>query len=936
MDVRSNLGPVVCDNSFLTTELSHLNGNLNIGHLNCTSLNLKPNSSKFSEIKHILNGGILNVFGVSETWLNDAVSIGVADIPGYLCYRNDRAYGRGGGVALYISKYIEHKVVYKSNNYGVVEYLFVELLYSGKKVLVGVVYLPHGDFESFEREVSDLVVHYSHILIMGDFNNNMFDPFKSSRVRNICDRLGLAPIHNMMPTHFDIRYKSTSLIDYFLVSSPELVVKSGQFQCPSITRHSFIFLSIRTILFNTEQYYEYFDYKAVNIDSINAKISECNFNDIYLTNCVDEQVQILNGNLRLLHSLVPLKRRKIRIHSDDWINNPEIKYYVSLRDLAYTTYYRNKTDENWKAFCRYRNKAKSIIRKHKKIAHYLMFDHKSSKEIWMILNKNGVGRPVDHFEIADPNIINNAFLSNQICDGIDFVDVSNIPYDGFSFRSVSILELFTAFDLIKSKAVGFDGFSLEFLKLLLPMISNYVLHLVNTILMTSNFPSFWKIAKIVPIKKNSNVLGIDDLRPISILPILSKMVEHLIKIQLVDYINNKAFLHDCQSGFRCNRSATSLLIGLTDNIRKNISSKGPCVLLSLDLTKAFDRVNHSLIIHKLYRYFGFSRSACNLIASYLAGRKQYVVSSGCSSGLLPVYSGVPQGSVLGPLLFIMFVDDLYDKVSSSICQPFSFADDVQLLFKGDSMFPEVLQASIDHTVDLLCNWMSDNCLSVNPFKTKAMLFGDSGNNNFTIVLNNNFIEFVDKIKCLGIFIDTKLTFDSHVNSVISKVNFMLRKLYSLDLLLPFYIKERVIHGLIMPIFLYGLEVYSGTLGYIIKRVRLAFNRVMRYLYSLKLSQHVSCYVSKFLGFTFEDFIKFRCLLHFYKIYKLKNPQYLVELFEFGRSIRNKQLKIPMLTSILERSFLVRISRDFNKLPISLREFNLSVCTYKKKLKQSFV
>ncbi|KAI8114877.1 RNA-directed DNA polymerase from mobile element jockey [Lucilia cuprina] len=261
------------------------------------------------------------------------------------------------------------------------------------------------------------------------------------------------------------------------------------------------------------------------------------------------------------------------------------------------------------------------------------------------------------------------------------------------------------------------------------------------------------VARIVLLNKNSGINDGNDFRPISMLPILSKMVEHLIKFQLVKHIDDGRLLHDCQTGFRCNRNTTSLLLGLTDNIRR-CGNRGNCVLLSLDLAKAFYRVNHSILVEKLH-----------------------------------------------------------SRISSNICLPFSFADDVQLLFRGDVEFPDVLQSVIDHTADLLFSWVQDNDLSVNVSKTKAMLFGICGNNNnFSVTLGNNMIEFVGKLKCLGVILDRELNFEGHVNSVVSRVNFTLRKLYSLD-----YIKKRVVHGLIMPIFLYALEVYSGTFGYVIKR-----------------------------------------------------------------------------------------------------------------------
>lgn len=137
----------------------------------------------------------------------------------------------------------------------------------------------------------------------------------------------------------------------------------------------------------------------------------------------------------------------------------------------------------------------------------------------------------------------------------------------------------------------------------------------------------------------------------------------------------------------------------------------------------------------------------------------------------------------------------------------------------------------------------------------------------------------------------------------------------------------------MPIFLYGMEIYSGTFGFVLRKLRLLFNRVIRYIYSIKLHQHITNYVKSFLGCSLMGFIQMRSLLHFYKIYINKTPTFLVDLFKFGRSARNVQIVIPRMSSALERSFLVRVARFFNKLPSELKTFNYSLDTFKRRLYQ---
>lgn len=164
-----------------------------------------------------------------------------------------------------------------------------------------------------------------------------------------------------------------------------------------------------------------------------------------------------------------------------------------------------------------------------------------------------------------------------------------------------------------------------------------------------------------------------------------------------------------------------MLLGLTDSIRSNMGGSRFCVLLSLDLEKAFDRVDYGLLLSKLKSVYKFSTSACTLLCSYLTGRSQFVCVDGKCSSVLSVRSGVPQGSVLGPLLFVLFVNDVFSRLDCW-CTPFAYADDIQLLFKGDNRFLNVFQTKINFAMESLREWMAENRFSVNASKTKALFY----------------------------------------------------------------------------------------------------------------------------------------------------------------------------------------------------------------------
>ena len=211
MSADCNLGAFCSSNDYLKKSLSRFQKNLNLGHINAQSINPSAKSVKLNELKSIVKDKYLDIIEVSETWLKSYISTSSVHIEGYNFCRNDRSMARGGGVGLYISKHLKYKIVFESSNEGVCEALFIEVTHQKERILVGVVYLPYGDIRSLESTLSNIVLRYDKTIIMGDFNNNMFDSRKSLSMYHICHELNLSCFHNIKPTYFD-----TSLFDLFL------------------------------------------------------------------------------------------------------------------------------------------------------------------------------------------------------------------------------------------------------------------------------------------------------------------------------------------------------------------------------------------------------------------------------------------------------------------------------------------------------------------------------------------------------------------------------------------------------------------------------------------------------------------------------------------------------------------------------------------------
>lgn len=495
---------------------------------------------------------------------------------------------------------------------------------------------------------------------------------------------------------------------------------------------------------------------------------------------------------------------------------------------------------------------------------------------------------------------------------------SSVPE--FSFRNVTSDEVASAFKSVRSDAVGSDLIPRKFLVFLLPFIVDHVTYFFNHILTTSKFPLTWKSAIVTPLAKIPCPSALSDFRPISVLPVLSKVLEILMRNQISEHIANNNLLDPFQSGFRKAHSCETALLKVVEDIRSGIEHGKCTIMVLLDFRNAFGSVPHIHFINKLKAFFNFSSSACALVLSYLGGRSQSVVHNKSKSDPLPVTSGVPQGSVLGPTFFSLFINDLPKKLN--LCLHHLFADDFQIYFQSD--LGEALISSIS-TINAelvrISEWSSSNGIFLNPKKSQAIIIYKEEIPTDPIppiLVDGVVVPYSSKVKNLGVIFDNKFTWEFNISQICRRVYYSLHSLRRLSNFTPSYLKRRLAHALVLPHLFYCSSIFTSSItSSLSKKLQIAYNACVRYVHNLKPRQSVRNFNLLFLPL--PKHYDFRALKFIFQIRHGLLPTYLNSFFHYAASNRSNAFLIPRhRTATMARSFSISGARLWNSLPVSIR------------------
>ena len=613
----------------------------------------------------------------------------------------------------------------------------------------------------------------------------------------------------------------------------------------------------------------------------------------------------------------------------------------------------------------FRNRVNRELHKAKKeyYSQYFEDNGKNSKMIWegirSIININKTKTSfISQLKINDKLIDNTKDIVESLNDY--FVNVGpdtekSIPHNPiikpenylrnrnqFHFKIDDISEE-EVLDIIKQceiKATGPQSIPVNLLKLIPDLIIAPLVKIIDNSFTTGIFPDALKISKVIPIHKGDSTQELNNYRPISLLSIFDKIIEKLMHKRLYNFLEYHKILFENQFGFRKNNSTTYALMEITEKIKESIDKKKYGCGIFIDLRKAFDTVNHNILLNKLEHY-GIRGTALLWFKSYLSNRIQYVFHNGESSKPQLITSGVPQGSVLGPLLFLLYINDLPN--ISKILQFYLFADDTNIYYEGDTL--EKIELVINKELKKLRNWLIVNRLSLNIAKTNFVVFHPFSkplNQKITLKIHKNAITEKDHVKYLGIMIDSTLKWKVHIDNLSSKLSKNIGLFYKIRPYVDPKILKSLYYSLVYSHLTYGIEVWGSAAVTLINKILIIQKRLVRLItfsdkrqsdYSFpasdplfyKLKFHK---ISDIFKLNISKFI-FKCLnkstpINFHSWYKLTSQIHNHNTRSKFANIQNQVLTRTLFVPIARTTYYglkllkVQGSRIWNELPPLLR------------------
>ena len=949
------------------------------------STNARSINANFSEIQIFVeslkeNGFAFSAICVQESWLADGDDISQIQLDDYECIPQGKTCSIRGGLIIYLHKNFKYEEKMKLNTYDTWEGQFIKVKKSNtmtKDIMIGNIYrLPRELVENYQTFIDEftpvitsLNATKSEIFMTGDYNIDLLKINEKPLFATYLDMFTNNSFYPKItyPTRFSNKH-GTLIDNIFCRLSGETMETTSGILIKKFSDHQPYF-TILDGVHTKEPPIKYIrvsknDQACVEKfhDEIIAKLSSSNMNE--------NLSQDPNVNYNILHDIIQkaksthmptklVRFNRYKHKKSKWITQGIIKS-IHFRDalykrckitdpesLIYTTLKTNLANYN------------QILRKSIRLAQKNYYESLFTKfkddirNTWKTINdllhriKKKKSFPLffkdeENNMITDKTIIANKFNSFFAGIGPKLANNISAPRNKnfknyltnrytvkFHFQNINEEDLRAIIDKLAPKtSLGFDGLSTKLVKEVKEPLLRPLRIIINQMLNSGIFPDKLKIAKICPVYKKDEEYLFTNYRPISLLPAISKIFEKVIFRQLYEYFQVNKLLYKSQYGFRTAHSTEFAALEVIDRILIEMDKNDIPVNIYLDLSKAFDTLDHNILLEKLH-YYGVQDTELRLMKSYLSNRKQYVDIENSSSDLLTVKTGVPQGSILGPLLFIIYINDIC--TASSLFDFIIYADDTTLssALKVITRQSDSLNTSyiINNELNKINDWLKTNKLSLNIKKTKYMMFHTVQRKVpvLDLRIDGINIERVSQFSFLGLTLNENLTWHDHVNKIANKISKNIGVLNRLKHYIPLKTKLTIYNALILS----HLNFCILAWGTNYKRLFTLQKKALRIIELSKYNAHTEPIFKKHKLLKLEDIHTLHQLKFYYKFKHHQLPAYLQnlplncirEIHEYPtRGQRQDDIRHPKINHEYMRKFIrFKIAVTVNDTPASILE-----------------
>ena len=934
-------------------EFNNLNLKNNLKIVNQNLRSFDANYDQFSCLMEQLKCTI-DILILTETWFKDRHQ---SAIEGYKGYHSVRSVGRGGGCSVYVRRELISNIVRNLTiNENCIESVCVTVKIGSMELsILGIYRPPQCDINQFNDRLSEYLSMFSsnrNVLVGGDLNIDLLaSNIAHPETINIFNSYNYLP-YITKPTR--ITDTSVTCIDHFWYNECNVEV-SGVLGEGDISDHNTVFIILK---FKTDQaplIKQFRDHSEACISRLKIEMSffiDNMYHNISTNMDIHAKCEyFIQQFYSIYNKCCPIRSKQISFKSlkNPWIDTV-LANAIKQKFYLFANYKRGIATFN--EYNQFKNALQTKIRQAKMKYFKYKFEQTFGdiKKTWQSINRYFLNREskTNIASLIDDDISYNAsedignIFSTYFSSIARTLD-TNIPtssddplkcmnnpqFNSFFVRFANEHEVCVVLSKMKNKNCNLLDIPSYIVKRLSSLVSPLLADIFNMSVISGSFPDCLKFSTVVPVFKKGNPKLKENYRPISTISIFSKLIEKLMCNRIVEFLDKYDILYNYQFGFRKGFSTSDAVLKFVDECSESFNCRKYQFAVMLDFSKAFDTVNHSVLLRKL-EYYGFRGRSLRWISSYLKNRQSRVRINNFYSPYRFYDIGVPQGSILGPILFILYINDLH-KTTDNL-QFIHYADDTSVLISGNDL--AITSNILNDSLSLIDQWLISNRLSLNISKTSYLLFTHNPvQNNYPVVkIRDSPISRVNVCRFLGVDIDDRLSFYHHVSNIVNKISRCNGAMFRASTYVNYSVLRSLYFSLVYPYMSYCVNVWGGSSVGNVKMITASQNRALKLLYKCNPDSSIM---------NFQDVYRYSLAITSYRYFVLKLSQYFCNKMDELIPSHNhntrfdelNRLNLPRYTkTVCQKNFFYQSVVTWNSLPLKIRSAT-SLNKFKTELKK---